>query len=439
MPIRQVWQTGTNYAPPQQVYHESVLLQCTLPHVSVAGASGNEPDVAPDTTWQLYWEALTPFWGDYMYSRLPQWVQQLDLQNDQSLYWFLRIIGRGMNQNDDDGQTLELIKDSDQTPTEYLDAYAATLGILLPHAFDTLDPDAAHRILSAIVALYKRKGCLPSIEWITTQYLGYPVTIFYESVTGHYFGMTYNDTVIPPNEANTIYDQVLAIAALYAPAGLIPVIIPQSQPYPVGELGGGQGIGGYANHPYTSGKGVVQGGNGTTQNSELVTDSSWSGTNPNTATGGFGGGWVSASAPAIITLPLTNFIAFNGIYTLSYNLVGVGNPIGSEGNVRVQVSYSISGGGYTIYGTTPPQLLASGSSGISLLNQAISVNLSGLLSGATSVSFELLAQAQYTGGRLNQSVLGTVTGVSAAWLFAATQSPTNDPFQLNVLISGTTP
>ena len=152
-----------------------------------------------------------------------------------------------------------MIKDSDQTPNEYLDAYAATLGIILPHSFDTLDPDAAHRFLSAIVAFYKRKGCLPSLEWIATEYLGIPITIFQESRVGHYFGVTYNDTIIPTASKPVVFAELTNILNLYSPAGLMPLLFPQSQGFPLGEVAGGDNS--HAS-PYSVGKGDVNGGSG---------------------------------------------------------------------------------------------------------------------------------------------------------------------------------
>ena len=77
MPIRIEWKGGDNYAPPMQVWHEGVLFQSTLAHVAIPGFSGNEPDVAPDQTWKTFWTALTPFWGDWMYSRIPMWMRDL--------------------------------------------------------------------------------------------------------------------------------------------------------------------------------------------------------------------------------------------------------------------------------------------------------------------------------------------------------------------------
>ena len=72
-------------------------------------------------------------------------------------------------------------------------------------------------------------------------------------------------------------------------------------------------------------------------------------------------------------------------------------------------------------------------------NLSVPMDLSSVISGATSVAFRVTAEAQDTSAFLNGTVTAVATGVSVTWGFASGVAPTVDPFSLNVLISGTTP
>lgn len=134
--------------------------------------------------------------------------------------------------------------------------------------------------------------------------------------------------------------------------------------------------------------------------------STWTGTNPSVAGPvGITFNWFTSSQQAVITLT-TNPIAASGIYTLEYDMASSG---AGAGQVKALVEYNINGAGWNTYGYIGPQTAP-----YSVTNANYTINLSGLLAGATSVAFRLTAMAYLTG---SSTITNTVTGVQVSWAY----------------------
>lgn len=182
----------------------------------------NEPDACPDDVWQQYWVVYSPTWADWMYYRFPPWVRQLDDLGSNQLYRFCRILGRALNQTQDDINHFTDLWNIDACPTQYLDSFAATLGFLLPHAVEEV---AQRRLLETAFLVYERKGSKHTLEFIASRYLGVPITISDEDFMNHTYDVTIQISTLPAAQQSTYTDELTRILALYEPAGLIPNII----------------------------------------------------------------------------------------------------------------------------------------------------------------------------------------------------------------------
>ncbi len=154
------------------------------------------------------------------------------------------------------------------------------------------------------------------------------------------------------------------------------------------------------------------------------TFSTWTGTNPNAATDSVGGAWVSAAAGAVTTL-VTNPVAVDGKYTLTYTLVGTKSGSPAQPLVRAMLEYNIGGAGWVLYGYTPSQTPPYTGTGVTQV-----IALTGLVAGAASVAFRVTAQATFLIGS-GVSVTATVTATSVAWNYStSTPLPRTSGVQL---------
>ena len=211
------WTSGFGYAAGVVVEHEAVRYQCIANHT--AGA-GNEPDAVADATWQTYWTLLPPSWGNWLFRRVPEWMQLLDVDQNPTypLQRFLRILGRSFNQTQRDINDFAKLFDPTEVPTAYLEAFAASVGLVLPHA---VDEAAQRRLIETACMLYKRKGALKSLEFIATRYLGRTITITNEDWAAHTYTVDYGDlSDLDLDQQATFLDELNRILTLYQPAGL---------------------------------------------------------------------------------------------------------------------------------------------------------------------------------------------------------------------------
>lgn len=212
------WEDAISYNVGDMVTHESVSYQATLTHVS--DAVTNEPDAVSDADWQLYWSQVSVSWGDYIFRRVPEWLQQLDAAKGDPLRRFLRIFARSLNQMNQDGLDFPLLKDPLLTPEAFIEDFGLMLGLILP---TPLPEERQRLLLRSIVQFYKAKSTKNALEFIASRYTNAAVTIHGENLSAK----TYQVTVVPPSgltpaEEVTLAEELDRILKLFQPAGLNP-------------------------------------------------------------------------------------------------------------------------------------------------------------------------------------------------------------------------
>ena len=210
------WESGVGYVIDDTVTHEAVSYIAIVDHTSDAT---NEPNAVADVDWQAFWTQTSVSWGDFMFRRVPPWMQQLDALKGDPLRRFLRIFGRELDKTAQDGLDFPLLKDPLFTPAAFLEDFGLMFGLVLP---TPLAIERQRQLLLSIVEFYKAKGTVNSLEFIVARYTGSPsVIISAEDFDANTYTM---DVQFPigstvPEQA-TFSDEVERIVLLFEPAGL---------------------------------------------------------------------------------------------------------------------------------------------------------------------------------------------------------------------------